>query len=104
MEYEYGAKIERPSDPQAPSGKTFVGWYVGLRKWDFDNDVVTENVELIARYRDAEGVGTSSSGNEDDEEEKTSFAGFGCGSMATVSFACPVLLCLGGLLKKYKKK
>ena len=103
VEYEYGVKIERPSDPQAPSGKTFVGWYVGLRKWDFDNDVVTENVELIARYRDAEGVGTSSSGNEDDEEEKTSFAGSGCGSIATVSFACPVLLCLGGLLKKYKK-
>ena len=54
VKYEYGAKIEKPEDPtkdaDAKFTYTFDGWYNGDVKWNFDTDVVTDNVTLVARF------------------------------------------------------
>ena len=53
-EYAYGAKIEKPADPTKASTEkyqyTFDGWYNGETKWDFENDVITADVELTAKF------------------------------------------------------
>ena len=53
-EYAFGAKIEKPADPTKASTEkyayTFDGWYNGETKWDFENDVVTSDVELTAKF------------------------------------------------------
>ena len=52
---ESGSKITKPEDPEVPTeeGKNVVfdGWYYGTRKWDFENDVVTSDTVLTARFR-----------------------------------------------------
>ena len=49
-----GGKVERPADPVKESSVefdyTFEGWYLGETKWDFDNDTVTEDLTLTAKY------------------------------------------------------
>ena len=53
-EYGYGEKIVKPADPTkeatAKVQYTFDGWYVGDVKWDFDNDIVTADVVLVAKF------------------------------------------------------
>ena len=53
-EYAYGEKIVKPADPtKAGTAKvqyTFDGWYNGDEKWDFDHDVVTSDVALVAKF------------------------------------------------------
>ncbi len=53
-EYAYGAKIEKPADPTKASTEkyqyTFDGWYNGETKWDFENDIITADVELTAKF------------------------------------------------------
>ena len=53
-EYAYGEKIVKPADPtKAGTVKvqyTFDGWYNGDEKWDFDHDVVTSDVALVAKF------------------------------------------------------
>ena len=56
IEAIYGEKISRPADPTRP-GKEFVGWYKDIQlsqPWDFDNDVVTGNMSLYAKWKDVE--------------------------------------------------
>lgn len=56
--------------PTSPSkaGKDFDGWYNGANKWNFETDVVTDNITLVARWVDMQPVrysiddGTSWSG------------------------------------------
>jgi len=45
-------KGKRIIEPEAPSkeGYTFVGWFVGDRKWDFKTDVVNERLTLTAKW------------------------------------------------------
>lgn len=45
--------ITAPSDPVTPEGITFLGWYNGDTKWDFETDVVTEDVQLSAKCQSA---------------------------------------------------
>lgn len=52
-----GGKIEKPVDPvKAEDEKaryTFIGWYNGDVEWDFDNDVITEDTNLVSRYAES---------------------------------------------------
>lgn len=51
---ESGEKIAEPANPEKEATKTtqykFDAWYCNGKKWDFSVDVVTENVELIAKF------------------------------------------------------
>lgn len=51
---EYGEKVSKPTDPSKMNGLEeyeFLGWYYGDKKWDFANDVVTENITLVAKWK-----------------------------------------------------
>lgn len=49
--YKVGSKIEKPDDPTPPTkDHTFLGWYVGETEWDFENDVVTGDLNLTAKW------------------------------------------------------
>ena len=54
VKYNYGTKIEKPADPEKAADEeytyTFAGWYNGETKWDFENDIVTDNVTLTAHF------------------------------------------------------
>ena len=53
----YGEKIARPANPTR-EGKVFVGWYKDIQltqPWDFDNDIVTGNMSLYAKWKDVSG-------------------------------------------------
>ena len=50
----FGEKIPKPDDPIRQHDSryeySFGGWYVGNREWDFETDVVTEDVTLTAKW------------------------------------------------------
>ena len=53
----YGSKLTKPAedptkDMTVSTVYTFDGWYNGETKWNFDNDVVTGNVTLVARFNE----------------------------------------------------
>ena len=55
VKYNYGTKIAKPeTDPEKAADAeytyTFAGWYNGETAWNFETDVVTENVTLTARF------------------------------------------------------
>ena len=49
-----GGKVEKPADPTkdatAEFNYTFDAWYNGETKWDFENDVVTSDLVLTAKF------------------------------------------------------
>ena len=53
--YVVGSLIEKPEDPVKKEDKfatyTFIGWFNGDTQWDFDNDRVTEDLNLIAKFQ-----------------------------------------------------
>ena len=46
---EYLKNVEKPSDPSL-EGHTFLGWYQGENKFDFDKTPITKNIELKAKW------------------------------------------------------
>ena len=61
-----GEIVAKPSDPEKDDYR-FIGWFYGDKKWDFDNDTVSNNITLTAKW---ENVGTQG------KDTKS-----GCGSM-----------------------
>ena len=53
-EYSFGSLIVRPEDPEkAATNKVyylFDGWYNGDEKWDFENDVVSSDLNLVPKF------------------------------------------------------
>ncbi len=53
-QYKEGEKISKPSNPTKEKTDEFEywfdGWYFGDKKWDFENDTVTENITLEAKF------------------------------------------------------
>lgn len=53
-ELTYGSKIEEPDRPEINPDDgyeyVFIGWFNNGVRWDFENDTVTENVNLIAKF------------------------------------------------------
>ena len=50
----YGFKLKQPADPikeEEGVTYTFLGWYVGDKKWNFETDVVTEDMDLQAKWK-----------------------------------------------------
>lgn len=49
---------ETVTEPQTPSKTTenceytFLGWFIDEEQWDFENDVVTENITLVAHWKE----------------------------------------------------
>lgn len=55
----YGEPLERPEDPKR-EGYTFAGWFKDIdlkNEWDFDQDTVTGNMTLYAKWEKAEDPG-----------------------------------------------
>lgn len=52
--YEHGDKVEKPKNPVKEKDENyyyaFMGWYNGDKKWDFANDVVTGNLDLVSKW------------------------------------------------------
>ena len=46
-----GGTVARPANPEAPSGKRFVGWFVGDTEYDFSAPV-TGNLTITAKFED----------------------------------------------------
>ena len=46
---EYLKNVKKPSDPSL-EGHTFLGWYQGENKFDFDKTPITKNIELKAKW------------------------------------------------------
>lgn len=44
-----GEKVERPADP-VREGYTFVGWYVNDEIWDFENDIIERDTDIVAKW------------------------------------------------------
>lgn len=51
---QYGEKIKKPENPER-EGLIFSGWYKDIKlseEWDFDNDVVENNMTLYAKWEE----------------------------------------------------
>ena len=48
---EYGSKLDKPNDPNVGSKNEFIGWYYNGKLFDFDNQVVEGEMELVAMYQ-----------------------------------------------------
>ncbi|MBO5737445.1 MAG: tyrosine-protein phosphatase [Clostridia bacterium] len=50
----YGLKLTKPADPvretTAEARYTFLGWYVGDKEWNFDQDVVTSDLDIQSKW------------------------------------------------------
>ncbi len=57
QQVEKGEKVLKPEDPKKSSTDgeyEFLGWYYGNEAWDFDNDVVTQDITLTAKWKKTE--------------------------------------------------
>ena len=75
VKYNYGTKIEKPADPEKEEDDeytyTFKGWYNGETEWDFETDVVTENVTLVAKFDSVKKETESDSSSEIESGSET---------------------------------
>ena len=52
---EQGEKLAEPTPPQKTSKECeyeFLGWFYGEKQWDFATDVVTEDMTLVAHWKE----------------------------------------------------
>ncbi len=47
--YNYGDKLKIPQEP-TKTNCVFEGWFDGDKKWDFDNDTVSDTLELVVSW------------------------------------------------------
>ena len=59
-----GDKLIEPSHIDF-DGYTFLGWFAGDHRWDFANDVVTNNTVLEAKYKKNETIIETTTNNDD---------------------------------------
>ena len=75
VKYNYGTKIEKPADPEKEEDDeytyTFKGWYNGETEWNFETDVVTENVTLVAKFDSVKKETESDSSSEIESGSET---------------------------------
>lgn len=45
-----GGSVERQEDPESTEDKIFIGWYVDDRKFDFENNIISSNINIDARF------------------------------------------------------
>ena len=50
QEVRLGEKIEKPADPEKTGSSCFDGWFLGDKKWNFETDVVSESITLVAKW------------------------------------------------------
>ncbi len=106
--YKEGEKIRKPATPTAPdSSWMFLGWFVGETEWNFATDVVTANMNLMAKWQKNANSGDSSlaesSGSSVAEDDSNAHGGVtNCfGSIGGLVVA-PTLLGAAVLLRKKK--
>ncbi|MCQ2556306.1 MAG: InlB B-repeat-containing protein, partial [Clostridia bacterium] len=46
----YGDKVKEPQQPQKNT-HVFLGWFNGETKWDFEEDTISDNLELVAHWQ-----------------------------------------------------
>ena len=60
MEVSEGLRIQRPADPvrEATDEFTyeFLGWYVNDVEWDFENNVITEDTQIVSKWLETKRV------------------------------------------------
>lgn len=56
----YGFKVARPADPVKEADEaakyTFIGWFVGDEEWDFENNVVTSNLDIQSKWEETKRI------------------------------------------------
>ena len=130
VKYNYGTKIEKPADPEKEEDEeytyTFKGWFNGETEWNFETDVVTENVTLVAKFDSVKKETESDSSSEIESGSETgsetssetgseasdgsasgdnSTASRGCvGSVASGLPFVSILIFAGAMIIKTKKK
>ena len=106
VKYNYGTKIEKPADPEKEEDDeytyTFKGWYNGETEWNFETDVVTENVTLVAKFDSVkkETESGSDSGDGSITESGTSEGCFGSAVSGISALSVLVVVCAAILIKK----
>ena len=103
--YRYGEKLKKPVDPVKAKTEeytyTFLGWYNGDVAWDFENDVVTETLNLTAKWLETPVLDSPSpapsTGDNDSKKE-------GCSGSIGLTMTFPIMLGACALMLKGKKK
>lgn len=55
-----GNKVQKPEDPVRANSSlydyTFIAWYYGDTEWDFENNTVSENITLVAKWQESKST------------------------------------------------
>lgn len=73
VQYKQGEKVVKPDDPTAPADNMkFIGWFVGETQWNFETDVVTADLNLVAKWEEVEDSSSSEDSSSDSEIKESS--------------------------------
>ena len=105
VEVEYGECVEEPEAPEM-DGKVFIGWFYEDEEWDFDTEI-TEDIELEARWEDAEEDDENEGEDEDDDNQQNNNNGqvvMGCFGTIGGGLAAIMLPVAAAIALKKKRK